>query len=243
MCKVRCDALLLNSAFKSNLRRYSTTEPGTSDWCLAVTTVTGALTLWHIRVSTPPPPSDPAPTPDPAPAPATAPEAPATDPDAPSTEPAAAAALGEQSAPAPSPAAAATPAPAPGPPADAPAPAPAAAATEVTLLGVHHLKHGRAVQVDPMTPKLKLPGPERLKLKQAETPSNFAFKFNLRHYSTAEAASPPRPSTATARSSRRAPATGGAWCGAPARGRCSAHRPRWGVPQLEARVEHAWLQC
>ena len=37
------------------------------------------------------------------------------------------------------------------------------------------------MQVDPIKPKLKPPGIERLKLKYDEPPSNFAFKFNLRH--------------------------------------------------------------
>ena len=40
------------------------------------------------------------------------------------------------------------------------------------------LELGRAVQVDPMKPKLKPPGTKRLKLQYDEPPSNFAFKFN-----------------------------------------------------------------
>ena len=44
--------------------------------------------------------------------------------------------------------------------------------------------HGRAVQVDPIKPKLKLPlpGTKRLKLKWNEPLSNFAFKFKLRRF-------------------------------------------------------------
>jgi hypothetical protein len=38
------------------------------------------------------------------------------------------------------------------------------------------------VQVDPIKPKLKLPGTKHLKLKCDEPLSNFAFKFNLRRY-------------------------------------------------------------
>jgi hypothetical protein len=42
---------------------------------------------------------------------------------------------------------------------------------------------GRAVQVDPTKPTLKAPRTKRLKLKDHEQVSNFAFKFNLRRYS------------------------------------------------------------
>ena len=38
------------------------------------------------------------------------------------------------------------------------------------------------MQVDPMNPTLKAPGTKRLKLKNDELLSNFAFKFNLRRY-------------------------------------------------------------
>jgi len=41
-----------------------------------------------------------------------------------------------------------------------------------------------AVQDDPIRPMLKAPGTRRLKLKNDEPPSNFAFKSNLRHYSS-----------------------------------------------------------
>jgi len=41
---------------------------------------------------------------------------------------------------------------------------------------------GRAVQVDPIKPKLKPPGTKRLKLTYGEPLSDFAFKFNLRRY-------------------------------------------------------------
>jgi len=41
---------------------------------------------------------------------------------------------------------------------------------------------GRAVQVDPIKPKLKLPGTKRLKLKCDEALSNFAFKIKLHRY-------------------------------------------------------------
>ena len=39
---------------------------------------------------------------------------------------------------------------------------------------------GRAVQVDPMKPKLKAPGSKRSKLIHDGPLLNFAFKFNLR---------------------------------------------------------------
>ena len=38
------------------------------------------------------------------------------------------------------------------------------------------------MQVAPIKPVLKAPGTRRLKLKHDKSPSNFAFKFNLRHY-------------------------------------------------------------
>jgi hypothetical protein len=47
---------------------------------------------------------------------------------------------------------------------------------------------GRAVQVDPMKPKMKPPGAKRLKLKNDERPFRFAFKFNLRRYNLERAA-------------------------------------------------------
>jgi hypothetical protein len=43
---------------------------------------------------------------------------------------------------------------------------------------------GRAVQVAPNNSKLKPPGTKRLKPKYDEALSNFAFKFNLRRYSS-----------------------------------------------------------
>jgi hypothetical protein len=42
---------------------------------------------------------------------------------------------------------------------------------------------GRAVQVDPMKPKLKPPGTKRSKLKCDMLLSTSAFNFNLHHYS------------------------------------------------------------
>ena len=48
---------------------------------------------------------------------------------------------------------------------------------------------GKAMQVDPLTPKLKALGSRRLKLKYGKLLSNFAFNFNLRRY-TAYLASP-----------------------------------------------------
>jgi hypothetical protein len=47
------------------------------------------------------------------------------------------------------------------------------------------LRLGRVVQVDPTEPKLKAPGTKRLKLKYDGPLSNFAFKFNLRRYTSA----------------------------------------------------------
>jgi hypothetical protein len=46
---------------------------------------------------------------------------------------------------------------------------------------------GRAVQVDPMVPKLKPPGEKRLKRKCDILLSTSAFKFKLRRYSAAAA--------------------------------------------------------
>jgi len=50
--------------------------------------------------------------------------------------------------------------------------------------GVRADPHGEAVQVDPMKPMLKAPGPKRLKQECDEPPSNFAFEFNLCRYFT-----------------------------------------------------------
>jgi len=47
--------------------------------------------------------------------------------------------------------------------------------------GVYPL--GRAVQVDPIKPTLKVAGSQRLKLEYDEPPSNFTFKFKSRRYS------------------------------------------------------------
>ena len=56
-------------------------------------------------------------------------------------------------------------------------------------------QHGLAVQVDPvklkLKPMLKPPGTERLKVKCGILLSNYAFKFDLRRYSTGW----PRPTT------------------------------------------------
>jgi hypothetical protein len=46
---------------------------------------------------------------------------------------------------------------------------------------------GRAVQLDPVNTMLKAPGIKRLKLKRDVPLSNFAFKFNLRRYTSAAA--------------------------------------------------------
>jgi hypothetical protein len=50
---------------------------------------------------------------------------------------------------------------------------------------------GGAVQVYPMKPTLKAPGSKRLSPKCEEPLSDFAFKFKLRHYTTAAAAACP----------------------------------------------------
>jgi len=47
---------------------------------------------------------------------------------------------------------------------------------------------GRAVQVNPIKPRLKPPGDERLKLKCDILLSTFAVKFNLRRYTLAQPA-------------------------------------------------------
>jgi len=58
----------------------------------------------------------------------------------------------------------------------------------VMMYQFHEDAHGRAVQVDPIKPMLKAPGYKRLKLNYDRLLSillsNFAFKFNLRRYST-----------------------------------------------------------
>jgi len=38
------------------------------------------------------------------------------------------------------------------------------------------------MHIQPMTPKLKPPGAQRLKLRCVTLPSNSAFKFNMRRY-------------------------------------------------------------
>ena len=48
--------------------------------------------------------------------------------------------------------------------------------------------HGRAVQVDPLKPTLKVPGTKRLTLEFDEPVSSFAFRFNLRRYAMGWAA-------------------------------------------------------
>jgi len=50
-------------------------------------------------------------------------------------------------------------------------------------------RQGKAVQVDNINPTLKAPGTKFLKLKYYELLSNVAFKFNLRRYTPAAAAS------------------------------------------------------
>jgi len=73
---------------------------------------------------------------------------------------------------------------------------------------------GRAVQVDPIKPKLKPPGTKRLKLHCDALLSTSAFKFNMRHYTPA-----PWWRTGTAR---------------PAGRPASLHRTRsnwWGLPK------------
>ena len=49
--------------------------------------------------------------------------------------------------------------------------------------GVRRGRHGTAVLVAPIKPKLKPPGYERLKLKYDIPLSSLAFDFNLRRYS------------------------------------------------------------
>jgi len=51
-------------------------------------------------------------------------------------------------------------------------------------------RRGRAVQVEIMKPKLKLPGTKLLKLRCDILASNSAFKFNLRRYATCYTATP-----------------------------------------------------
>ena len=51
---------------------------------------------------------------------------------------------------------------------------------------------GEAVQVDPIKPKLKPPGTERLKLNHGVLLSTLAFKFNLHRYTPARRATASR---------------------------------------------------
>ena len=51
--------------------------------------------------------------------------------------------------------------------------------------GGHVAAHGRPVPVEPMKPMLKAPENERSKLTFDGLLSSFAFKFNLRRYTTA----------------------------------------------------------
>ena len=44
------------------------------------------------------------------------------------------------------------------------------------------VRQGRAVPVDPMKPTLKAHGSKRLKVEHEKLVSNFAFYFNLRHF-------------------------------------------------------------
>jgi hypothetical protein len=54
------------------------------------------------------------------------------------------------------------------------------------LLQAATVPHGQAMHVDPFKPTLKAPGTKRLKLDYDKSVSNFAFKFNLRGYSTGQ---------------------------------------------------------
>jgi len=61
---------------------------------------------------------------------------------------------------------------------------------------------GRAVRVEPMTPKLKAPGIMFFKLKYDEPLSNFAFEFNLRRYDVLVASEATRLTDAAAKVDR-----------------------------------------
>ena len=65
---------------------------------------------------------------------------------------------------------------------------------------------GRAVQVDPMKPKLKPPGTKRLKPKCDTLPSISAFKFHLHHYTRATSSGRQRTHNPSRSSARRAAA-------------------------------------
>ena len=58
------------------------------------------------------------------------------------------------------------------------------------------------MQVDPIEPKVKPPGSERLKLKCDVLLSNAAFKFNLRRYSMDDPSHPPKARPGRERSAR-----------------------------------------
>jgi hypothetical protein len=58
---------------------------------------------------------------------------------------------------------------------------------------------GRAVQVDPIKPKLKPPGAKRLKLECVVLVSTSAFKFNLRRYISVMRGDAPSPAHPAAR--------------------------------------------
>jgi hypothetical protein len=82
---------------------------------------------------------------------------------------------------------------------------------------------GRAVQVDPIKPKLKAPGTGRLKLKNDKVLSNFAFKFNMRRYTSRCCSAGGNPPTSTRSNSRRRTALSFPWC-SERLARCSLRR-------------------
>ena len=54
----------------------------------------------------------------------------------------------------------------------------------IDLIAILPFYLGRAVQVDAIKPTLKAPGTNLLTLNYDERLSNFAFKFNLRRYTS-----------------------------------------------------------
>ena len=58
------------------------------------------------------------------------------------------------------------------------------AGAAAAIAHVEEPSHGEAVQADPIEPKLKAPGTNLLTLRYDELLSIFAFKVNLRRYTT-----------------------------------------------------------
>ena len=65
------------------------------------------------------------------------------------------------------------------------------------------------MQVDPVKPTLKAPGPKRSKLQYDELLSSFPFRFNLRRYTSEAATAYTMPTSSSSGLSSEAPGLGG----------------------------------